>query len=273
MGDIQADLLDVWYRRSEQVSPVRIRTLTRKRLMEHLGEFGLVRGAEVGVARGHFSEYMLKYIAGSQILSVDPWHWAARGESFYCSTARRLAPYNDGPLMVLMTCRECGRVFEFAAALTFKELVKCPACDPRRWQEAEPPPFLHPTRAGLGRRLTTGRTAGERALVMRMSSLEAVRHVPDASLDFVYIDGDHRFDQVMTDLILWAQKVRYGGVVSGHDYYRFRKAGVVPAVDLYTRQHGVGRWFLTDERTPSFFWVRARTVADDPGEEVIDGIV
>lgn len=96
----------------------------------------------------------------------------------------------------------------------------------------------------------------ERWKRFHMTSEEAAPQVPDGSLDFVYIDGDHRFDFVMLDLILWNRKVRVGGVVSGHDYYRFKSGGVVPAVDVFARQHGVRHWFLTDERTPSFFWIK-----------------
>ncbi len=81
--------------------------------------------------------------------------------------------------------------------------------------------------------------------------------MPDESLDFVYIDADHRFDYVMEDLIAWGRKVRKGGIISGHDYYRFRNAGVVPAVDVYTHCHYVGEWFITDEKEASFFWVKS----------------
>lgn len=42
--------------------------------------------------------------------------------------------------------------------------------------------------------------------------------VPDESLDFVYIDGDHHFEFVAQDLKLWGEKVRRGGIISGHDY-------------------------------------------------------
>ena len=91
---------------------------------------------------------------------------------------------------------------------------------------------------------------------IRKPSMEAIHDVPDKSLDFVYIDADHSFDFVMQDLIEWSKKVRMGGIVSGHDYCRFRGAGVVDAVDAYTRAHQVHEWFLTDERTPSYFWAK-----------------
>lgn len=88
------------------------------------------------------------------------------------------------------------------------------------------------------------------------TSERAAALVEDGSLDFVYIDGNHEFDFVMLDLILWSRKVRSGGLVAGHDYYRFRNAGVVPAVDVYTREHGITEWFVTDEKEASFFWAK-----------------
>ena len=106
---------------------------------------------------------------------------------------------------------------------------------------------------------TVRRLEGCNATILRKRSMEALEDVPDGSLDFVYVDADHTFDAVMMDIICWARKVRPGGIVAGHDYYRFRRAGVVPAVDAYTAAHGITRWFLTDylkDRTPSWFWLR-----------------
>lgn len=94
------------------------------------------------------------------------------------------------------------------------------------------------------------------ATLMRMMSMDAVRDIPPESLDFVYIDGNHMFDFVMQDIIEWSKRVRPGGIVSGHDYYRFRNAGVVEAVDVYTKMHKIRQWFLCDERPASFFWVK-----------------
>lgn len=91
---------------------------------------------------------------------------------------------------------------------------------------------------------------------IRESSATAHRHIIDASLDYVYIDGDHSYDFVMTDLIWWARKVKPGGIIAGHDYYRFRGAGVVDAVNDYTRAHQINEWFVTDEHEVSFFWAQ-----------------
>jgi predicted O-methyltransferase YrrM len=180
-----ADHLATWARKSGQVSPIRIPRLNRKRLVQLFGEWGLRRGAEIGVDGGTFADYMFKVIPDLELIGVDPW------------------------------ARDQGKRQQ--AWKTLKE---------QAWKR------------------------------MHMTSEEAAPQIPDASLDFVYIDGDHRFDFVMLDLILWDRKVKPGGMVAGHDYYRFRNGGVVPAVDAFSRQHGIRHWFLTDERTPSFFWIK-----------------
>lgn len=92
--------------------------------------------------------------------------------------------------------------------------------------------------------------------LMKMTSMEAVEHFEDESLDFVYIDGDHEFDAVMMDVIKWSKKVKKGGVIAGHDYYFFYRSGVVEAVNAYTHCHGIKPWYITREVEPSFFWIK-----------------
>ena len=180
--------LDIWFERCMQVAPARMAGMDRKRLIQFFPEWGLKIGAEIGVDRGRFSEYMLQNIPGLKLLCVDQWYWKLRGESRYNSTVERLKNYP--------------------------------------------------------------------ANIIRATSMDAVRDIQDGSLDFVYIDANHHFDYVMQDIIEWSKKVRDGGLVSGHDYYRFRGAGVVQAVDAYTNAHGIHQWFLTDEKTPTWFWIK-----------------
>lgn len=40
----------------------------------------------------------------------------------------------------------------------------------------------------------------------------------DQGIDFIYIDGDHRYESVLHDLINYAPLVKIGGIVAGHDY-------------------------------------------------------
>lgn len=96
-------------------------------------------------------------------------------------------------------------------------------------------------------------------VLMRMRSLEAAAQIPDRSLDFVYIDGNHRLDHVLADLDAWVPKVRQGGIVAGHDYTERKKTPFIQvkkAVDTYTREHDIKPWFvLTGDKSPSFFWM------------------
>ena len=51
-------------------------------------------------------------------------------------------------------------------------------------------------------------------------SLEAVKLYEDNFLDLVYIDGDHSKEAVAADLKHWSKKVKPGGFLAGHDYFR-----------------------------------------------------
>jgi hypothetical protein len=81
--------------------------------------------------------------------------------------------------------------------------------------------------------------AGHRARVLAMPSNEAVHFVPDASLDFVFIDADHSYEGCKRDVEMWARKVKPGGLLSGHDYGNtdFEDFGVTRAVDEYVAAH------------------------------------
>ena len=92
--------------------------------------------------------------------------------------------------------------------------------------------------------------------IIRKFSMDAVKDFKDNNLDFVYIDGSHQFDYVMTDIIIWGWKVKKGGIISGHDYYNFIFGDVVRAVDNYARTRGVRKINLTDENTPSWWFKR-----------------
>lgn len=91
----------------------------------------------------------------------------------------------------------------------------------------------------------------------RMKSIDAAKDIPDGSLDFVYIDALHEFDNVMIDIICWASKVKIGGIVSGHDYTIQYTYGVINAVNAYVKAHNIANWYITTaDREPSWFWIR-----------------
>lgn len=59
---------------------------------------------------------------------------------------------------------------------------------------------------------------GERFVLLRSDSRMASREFVDESVDVVFIDGDHRYDAVLSDLTLWWPKLRCGGLMIGDDY-------------------------------------------------------
>lgn len=75
--------------------------------------------------------------------------------------------------------------------------------------------------------------------IIKKTSLEAVRDFEYGSLDFVYIDGAHTFDYVMTDIIEWSKRVRKGGIVSGDDYKQHRSGDIITPVNTYVKAHKI----------------------------------
>lgn len=52
------------------------------------------------------------------------------------------------------------------------------------------------------------------------ASLEAAEEYEDETLDFVFIDACHAYEYITSDINAWLPKVKYGGILAGHDYNR-----------------------------------------------------
>ena len=59
--------------------------------------------------------------------------------------------------------------------------------------------------------------AAEKRVVLRGTTAEMIGQIPDASLDFAYIDGDHTLRGVTIDLIAIYPKLKPGGFLAGDD--------------------------------------------------------
>jgi hypothetical protein len=184
-------------RRLRGPMPVELSNFNRNDLARIFAELGFTKGAEVGVAEGHYSEILCKSIPNLELMCVDPW-----------------TKYSENPR---------------AHSTAHQEFSK---------------------------KETERRLRGYNATLEQALSMEAVQLVAPKSLDFVYIDGHHGFDYVMQDLIEWSKRVRSGGIVAGDDYYYFKWAGVVEAVQAYVKAHEIDLWFLIQApRSVDFFWV------------------
>lgn len=94
-------------------------------------------------------------------------------------------------------------------------------------------------------------------VVHRARSVDAAPDIPDASLDWVYVDGDHSYEGVRDDLQSYLPKVRPGGLVCGDDYVvggRF-DSGVKKAVDEFAARPDVE---LVVQRSKQFVLRRAQ---------------
>lgn len=71
-------------------------------------------------------------------------------------------------------------------------------------------------------------------------SREMIKHIPDDSLVFVYIDGDHSYEGAFTDLHNIYPKLKSGGILAGHDYLN-HNYGVHDAVTDFMEDHGYSK--------------------------------
>ena len=74
-----------------------------------------------------------------------------------------------------------------------------------------------------------------KVVVKRQASVDAAQSLPEGSLDWAYIDGDHRYEGVREDLEQFARVVCPGGYLCGDDYgiKGWWDDGVTRAVDEF----------------------------------------
>lgn len=54
---------------------------------------------------------------------------------------------------------------------------------------------------------------------LKMNSVKASKQFADNSIDFLFLDAGHEYEDLFTDIDAWYSKVKPGGIVAGHDYY------------------------------------------------------
>lgn len=78
---------------------------------------------------------------------------------------------------------------------------------------------------------------GSRSEILKGLSSKMAANIPDESIGLLYLDGDHSYLGVMSDLNNWDKKVVSGGVISGHDFLA-PEYGVKNAVEEYCSLRG-----------------------------------
>ena len=159
-----------------------------------INERGYKIGAEIGVAYGGNSESILKNTNVDRLYSIDPYQPDWWGTDGYSLPGAR----NNGIISQ-------GKNFGYEE---YEEL------------------YLHAMH-----RLRKYNGKGERSIFLRDSSHAAWAKLQNEELDFVFIDAKHTYEDLFTDINLWQKRVRFGGIVSGHDYDHPNYPGIKRAVD------------------------------------------
>jgi hypothetical protein len=103
-----------------------------------------------------------------------------------------------------------------------------------------------------------------KSTIIKATSMNAVKTFKDESLDFVFIDAGHSFVDVWADLFWWPQKVKKGGIVSGHDWQNLRYPSVTFALEKYIKRHNIKLEIIgpdlvnrsLEERQPSWYFLK-----------------
>jgi len=95
---------------------------------------------------------------------------------------------------------------------------------------------------------------GTRAKLHRATSEVASELFEPASLDLVFIDGDHSRDAVATDIAAWSSRVRPGGLLAGHDLFNPAFDGVLEALLEHVESRGEFGETPTIHFAPDYVW-------------------
>lgn len=71
---------------------------------------------------------------------------------------------------------------------------------------------------------------------------------------FVYIDADHRYESVRSDISAWWPYVQHGGILAGHDYMP-EHDGVIRAVDEFAAGQNLEIRLTNDMNEYRSWWV------------------
>lgn len=88
--------------------------------------------------------------------------------------------------------------------------------------------------------------------IIKSNTFEFLNSLDDYYLDLVYIDADHSYNAVKSDLELSLKKVKKNGMILGHDYTNSKFPEVVKAVDEFCLEHSLKIDFLTKDGCPTF---------------------
>jgi len=88
---------------------------------------------------------------------------------------------------------------------------------------------------------------------IKKTSENAVSDITER-LDFVYIDGNHTYEYVKTDIKLYYNLIKQNGVIGGHDYTKFYP-GVIRATEEFAKDNYLKLYV----QTPDWYIIKGET--------------
>ena len=95
----------------------------------------------------------------------------------------------------------------------------------------------------------------ENVKIIRESSFDAANKFDDNFFDFIYIDGNHDYIEVLKDLRSWYPKLKKFGVMCGDDYGHPSGFGVIEAVNEFAFENKV---FIKTTTDNQFWFVKTK---------------
>tara|TARA_R110001592_G_scaffold327122_1_gene608209 strand:- start:9562 stop:11001 length:1440 start_codon:yes stop_codon:yes gene_type:complete len=89
--------------------------------------------------------------------------------------------------------------------------------------------------------------------IVERTSDDAVVEFEDESVDFVFVDGLHTYEQTLQDCINYLPKVKSGGIICGHDYNII--SAVTRAVNEFSAIHSKPVKALKSS-TQAWYWIK-----------------
>ncbi len=90
------------------------------------------------------------------------------------------------------------------------------------------------------------RCAGYPFSLVHAESTVGATFFADASIDYLFIDAGHMYEEVKADLKAWVRKVKPGGIVAGHDFNQTPVAEAVqeafPGREIEHIKNGELKW-------------------------------
>jgi len=99
--------------------------------------------------------------------------------------------------------------------------------------------------------------------IVRKTSTDALQHIKNETLDWVYIDGNHNYEPCLNDLRTYASKVKKDGYICGHDWVTRSKPGfgVNRAVEEFVKETGFILVGLTNESNFKSYVIAKNTMS------------